>query len=154
MERWRCLRHDLSSSLERCPRSDANNGPKKSLMFVVSRNGASFEASRKGCVVCDHRGELRPRVRFGENRMKVLFHRRRPFDGDPPFLFGEGLLSDGLPEACSCEQLPDSLVVITALQAADEIGCRPCLEAVEPPARPIQIERMRNEVLTPACRPG
>src|SRR5262245_5007343 len=85
---------------------------------------SSLEASIQGCVVCDHRGERRPRVRFGKNRVKVLFHRRRSVHGEPPFLFGEGLLSDGLPEACSREQLTDSLVVSPALQAADEIGSR------------------------------
>jgi hypothetical protein len=43
-------------------------------------------------------------------------------------------------------------VVTAALQAADEIGCRPRLEAVEPLPRPGHIKRMRNEVLATACR--
>src|SRR6516225_2246463 len=137
MERWRCLSHGKSSSLE--PRSRS-----------AAKTGVSFEASNKSCVVCDHRGELRPGVRFGEDCVKVLFHRRRPLDCGPPFFFGERLLSDRLPEARSCEQLPDSLVVTTALQAADEIGCRSRLESVEPLARPGHIKRMRNEVFTPA----
>src|SRR5215471_8398832 len=44
----------------------------------------SFKASNKGCVVCDHPGELRPRIRVGENCVKILFNRRRSFAGDPP----------------------------------------------------------------------
>src|SRR5262245_4075173 len=110
---------------------------------------ASFKASNEGCVVRDHPGELSPRLSLGEDCVKVLFHRGCAFHGDPPFLFREGLRSDGCPEARSREQLPDCLVVPADLQAADEVGCRPGLEAMEPLPRPGHIERMRNEVLAP-----
>ena len=84
----------------------------------------------------DHPGELRPRIPFGENGIKIVFNRRCSFDGDPPFIFGEGLLSDGLPKTGSGEQLPDPLVMTAALESADEIGCGSRLEAVEPLPRP------------------
>ena len=101
----------------------------------------------------DHPGELWPRLPFGENGVKILFKRGCSFHSDPPFLFGEGLLSDGIPEACSREQLPDCLVVVAALQAADEVGCRPRLEPVEPLPGSGHIKRVRNKVLTTAGRP-
>ena len=101
----------------------------------------------------DHPGELWPRIPLRENCVKIPFNRRCSFHSDPPFLFGERLLSDGFPEACSREQLPNSLVVAAALQAADEVGCRPRLEAVEPLPRPGHVKGVRNEVLTAAGRP-
>src|SRR5215831_549947 len=118
--------------------------------FCASVQADSFKASNKGCVVCDRPGELRPGIPLGEDCIKILFDRRCSFHGDPPFLLGEGLLSDRLPKARSCEQLPDSPVVTAALQAADEIGCRPRLEAVKPLPRSGHIKRVRNEVLTTA----
>ena len=121
---------------------------------LLPSENASFEASNKGCVVCNHFGELRPRIPFGENCIKIVFNRRCLFHCDPPFLFAEGLLSDGLPEACLPEQLPDSLVMPAALQAADEIGCRPRLETVESLPGPGHIKCVRNEVLTTAGWPG
>src|SRR5215471_13667065 len=138
---------------------EANAEPKLtrlSLLFPragISSKNVSFKASNKGWVVRDHPGELRPHIPVGENRVKLLFDRRCSFHSNPPFLFGKGLLSDGFPEACSLEQLPDSLVVAAALQAADEVSCRPRLEAVEPRPRPGHIKRMRNEVLAAAGRP-
>ena len=101
----------------------------------------------------DHPGELRPRVPVGEDCTKILLNSRRSFDCGPPFLCREGLFSDGLPEARPREQLPDRPVVAAALQAADEVSCRPRLQAVEPLPRSCHIERVRNEVLTAASRP-
>src|SRR5262249_43119431 len=71
-----------------------------------------------------------------ENCGKILSNRRSSFDSDSPFLFGEGLLSDDSQKPVR-EQLRDCLVVAAALQAADEVGCRPRLEAVEPLPRPV-----------------
>src|SRR5262245_16446730 len=119
----------------------------------VPEDDASLEASHKGWVVCDHPGELRPRIPLRENCVEIVLDGRRSLHSDPPFLFGEGLFPDGFPEACSCEQFPDLLVVAAALQAADEVGCRPGLEAVQPRPRPGHIKRVRNEVLTAAGRP-
>src|SRR5215510_12415743 len=100
--------------------------------YDVTNDDASLKASNKSWVVCDHPGELRPRIPLRENCIKIFFNRGCSFHSDPPFVFGEWLFSDGVPETYSCEQLPDFLVVATALQAADEIGCRPRLEPVEP----------------------
>src|SRR6516165_11467259 len=100
----------------------------------------------------DHPGELRPRVPVGEDCTKILLNSRRSFDCGPPFLCREGLFSDGLPEARPREQLPDRPVVAAALQAADEVGCRPRLEPVKPLPGPGHIKRVRNEVLTTAGR--
>ena len=120
---------------------------------ISSGKEASFKASNKGWVVCDHPGEVRPRIPVGENRVKLLFNRRCSFHRNLPFLLGKGILSDRFPEACSREQLRDSIVVAATLQAADEVGCCPRLEAVEPLPRPRHIKRVRNEVLAAAGRP-
>jgi hypothetical protein len=44
-------------------------------------------------------------------------------------------------------------VVAAALKSADEVGCCPRLEAVEPLPRPRHIKRVRNEVLAAAGGP-
>jgi hypothetical protein len=89
----------------------------------ISGKNVSVKASNKRCVVLDHPRQLRPHIFFGQNRVKVVFNRRRSFHGDPLFLFGERLVSDRFPEACTCEQVPDS--VASALQPADKVGCGP-----------------------------
>src|SRR5262245_53666255 len=133
--------------------SPSGDGAPPTPYAAIYDDDVSLKASNKSWVVCDHPGELRPRIPLRENCVEILFNRGCSFHSDPPFLFGEGLFSDRFPETCSYEQCSDFFVVAAALQGADEVGCRPRLEPVEPRPRPGRIKRVRNEVLTPAGRP-
>src|SRR6516164_11124723 len=109
---------------------------------IVNAGHSSFKASSQGRVAADHPGEFRPRVRLRENGIEILFHQRRAFHGNSPFLDRERLLSNRVPEARPSQQLSDPLVVAPALQPADQIRRRPGLYSVQPRPRTGHIQRM------------
>jgi len=84
----------LCSGLGKCGAANLDDRSFRARSEISSGKEASFKASNKGWVVCDHPGEVRPRIPVGENRVKLLFNRRCSFHRNPPFLLGKGILSD------------------------------------------------------------